>query len=297
MIDNVVFFNTWHFGDLHSNKEYVRQFMDEFLRHGIGMKYATAVAGRAVNLPIETCSVYDYPQLVTNPVTFFDANSRVMYINTWVGHYLQMQSHNFYSQKQMWEDISERVLIASDAKIVVAIDNDAMRYVSRIDRELISPVSIPEGRNIMFCNDIPISGQSNTGSMATAINRLASEFTQFNFICTNLFNSESSNIFFTNNLTKRSELICDLPEVGYISESCEIIVTNSSGPGTFAMTRNNFLDDRKSLVAFVIGEGNTFWNGVNGVRAQVSWHPVFDDESIYHIVRGVINEKIFNYSS
>jgi hypothetical protein len=297
MINKVVFFNTWHFGDLHSNKEYVRQFMEEFQKHGIEVCYATAVAGRAVNLPVTIQSVYDYPNLTSNPVTYFDPSSGIMYINTWIGHYLIMNSHNFYSQKEMWKEISTRVIGGSDGLINVQIREDAMSYVSQIDVNLIENIVIPDGSKVLFCNDIPISGQSHNGDWSCAVNRLASDFPTVTFICTNTFHTELSNVIFTNSLTNREQIICDLPEIGYISEACDIIITNSSGPGTFSMTKNNFINPNKTIIAFVIGEGNTFWNGIEGVRADASWHNVFDDESVYNIVKDKINAKIFNHSS
>jgi len=297
MINKVVFFNTWHFGDLHSNKEYVRQFLNEFNKHEIEVCYATAVAGRAVNLPVATQSVYDYPHLTGNPASYFDTMSNTLYINTWIGYYIVMNSHNFTAQKEMWKDIAEKVLAASDGQIIISIDDDPMKYVSQIDNDLLSPVVIPEGKNIIFCNDIPISGQSHNGDWASAINRLANDYPEINFICTKIFENNYNNIYFTNNLTNREQIICDLPEIGYISESCDFIVTNSSGPGTFTMTKNNFINPNKTIVAFVIGEGNTFWNGIDGVLADTSWYNVYDDESVYQILRDKINAKIFHNSS
>lgn len=296
MINRVIFFNTWHFGDLHSNKEYVRHFLNEFNRHGIETIYATAVAGRAVNLPVAVHNVYDYPHLVGNPVSYFDQSSQTMYINTWIGHYLAMQSHNFSSQKAMWEDISQRVVGASDGQIVISLYDHPMDYVSQIDEELIGQVTVPEGKKIIFCNDAPISGQSFNGDWAEAINRLASQFPDITFICTRQIDMHHENIMCTNQLTNRDQIICDLPEIGYISERCDIIITNSSGPGTFVMTRNNFQDSNKSIIAFVIGEGNTFWNGIDGVKADTSWYPFFDDDNVYIIVREKIVEKILNHS-
>jgi hypothetical protein len=297
MIKNVVFFNTWHFGDLHSNKEYVRQFIDEFNKNDISLCYATIVPGRAVNLPINTESIYNYPHLIANPATYFDQSTNTMYINTWIGHYITMTSHNFSAQKEMWEDISLKVLVSSDGLINVQISENPLDYVSQIDVELLSEVKIPQGFNVLICNDIPISGQSHNGKWESAIQRLANDFENVNFICTNVFETNMPNVFFTNNLTNREKIICDLPEIGKISEHCNVIITNSSGPGTFSMTKNNFLDKNKTIIAFVIGEGNTFWNGIDGIEADTSWYNLYDDDSVFNIIKDKVNAKIFNYSS
>lgn len=291
MIKRVVFFNTWHSGDLHSNKEYVRQFVQEFNNKGIEVCYATAAVPRAINLPIDCRSIWDFPEVGPKPgaATFFDYNNQIMYINTWVGYYMTMPDHNFCSQKEMWKDIALKVLIASDGEINIPISDDILFYVSQIDRDLLSPVTIPDGKKVLFCNDIAISKQSHTGKMESTINSLAYDFPEIKFICTNKINSEFENVLFTDDLTNRWEIGCDLPEIGFISEHCDVIITNSSGPGTFSMTKNNFLDKNKKIIAFVIGEGNTFWNGVEGIQADCTWHAIFDDLQIYNIVRDKIN--------
>ena len=123
---------------------------------------------------------------------------------------------------------------------------------------------------------------------------LAEEFTNVNFLCTNVINSNLPNVLFTNNLTNRSEIGCDLPEIGYIAGYCDMIITNSSGPGTFAMTRKVFFDISKDVIAFVQGPGNTFWDGVPGTLADLSWHNVYDDVSVASIVKAKMLEKQYD---
>lgn len=295
-IEKVVFFNSWHFGDLHSNKEYVRQFAEEFMSRGISVVYATMAAPRAANLPIECVPIYDFAHksLPGNPPTWFDDGEKTMYINTWIGYYIAMQTHNFAAQRAMWEDISLKVFVASDAEIRVVIKDDPAFYVSQIDKDLIVAPEIPEGRNILICNDIPISGQSHNGDWALMITSLADEFSDINFLCTNAINTSLSNIYFTNTLTNRSQIGCDLPEIGYIAGLCDMIVTNSSGPGTFAMTKEVFFSEDKTVVAFVQNEGNTFWNGIDGIKADCSWYPVWDDAQVASILMKEIRDKFYD---
>jgi hypothetical protein len=296
MIENVVFFNSWHFGDLHSNKEYVRQFIKEFEKLGINVSYVSTASPRAINLPIECASIYEYIEngLPSNPPTWYDPDTKTMYINTWVGYYIAMQSHNFSSQKEMWQDISTKIFVASNGQINIKIKDDPSFYVSDIDESLIVIPEIPEGRNVLVCNDIPISKQSFNGDWAATVNTLASEFKNTNFICTNIINSELENVYFTNILTNRASIGCDLPEIGYLAGHCDFIVTNSSGPGTFAMTKKVFFSGDKTVVAFVQGEGNAYWSGINNLNGDFRWHPVWDDPTVTDILRQIMMEKKYD---
>jgi hypothetical protein len=292
MIEKVIFFNSWHFGDLHSNKEYVRQFCEEFESRGIPVEYATMVSPRAVNLPIMCVSITQYPHLMQNPPTYYDEISKTMYINTWIGYYLTMHGHNF-QQQIMWKELSNKVLVSSLGEISIPIKDDTLFYASSIDVELLSPVVIPEGKKVLFCNDIPVSGQSHNGNWKNAIENLAKEFPDINFICTNYLDLEMPNVFYTNILTNRNQITCDLPEIAHISESCDVIITNSSGPGTFSMTKNNFLNENKVLIGFLDVETNAYWYGVENVKAKTLHYNFYDDENVFSVIKNVlINIKL-----
>ena len=295
MISRVVFFNIWQNGDVHSNKEFVRQFIQELDKNGIDSCYATNVSANSVNLPIRHAYVgEEFPWLNNNSGSYIDGDT--LYINTWVGHYITMETHNFASQIPMWTSLSELLRSATDGLVDVKIYDDLLKYVSVIDDTDTYNLNIPAGYKVLICNNQAMSRQAHNGDWAAAINSLAFEFPSVKFICTRRFDHQYLNILFTDDLTGRLEGQSDLPEIAFLSESCDMIVTNSSGPGTFAMTRNNFTNKNMTIVAFVIGEGNTFWNSIPGVEADASWHPVFDDESVRSIIRGKVDEKICSNS-
>lgn len=295
MISRVVFFNVFQNGDVHSNKEFVRQFIQELDKNGIESCYTTNVPAKSVNLPVRHAYMgEEFPWLNNNSPSYIDGDT--LYINTWVGHYITMETHNFAAQIPMWTSLSELLRFATDGIVDVKIYDDLLKYVSVIDDTETYNLNIPDGAKVLMCNNQAMSGQAHNGDWSGAINALAFEFPSVKFICTRKFNHQYTNILFTDDVTGRVDGQSDLPEIAFFSEHCDMIVTNSSGPGTFAMTRNNFTNKDMSIIAFVIGPGNTFWNGIPGVNADVSWHPVFDDISVLNIVRDKVNEKIYSNS-
>ena len=290
MLNKAIFFNRWKLGDLHSNKEYVRQFAKEFIKHGIEVAYFTDSPRNAVNLPYQYGTISELaPSLIYNPHSFYDESADILYINTWVGFDLSGETHNYTSQRYMWEKIAALVKDSTDGAIDIVLRDDTMSYVSDIDRDLIVVPDLAHDKpRVMFCNNIAESNQSFVGNLESVIDRLSINHPGIEFLCTNKVNVVRDNVKFTSDMIDSSETGCDLPEISCLSETCNVIVTNCSGPGTFVMTRRNFLDHSKTIVQFSNWPENVFWHNVEGVLAKTIWHNVVDDDAIFNILEEII---------
>ena len=287
----LVFFSGWNYGDIHANKEYVRQAATKCILNDIDVCYATNKNSHVTNLPIRCESHLDHMPAMINAPSYFDPQSQILYINTWVGHHDMTNGHNFVSQRSMWFTLFR--LIYESFGVFIELKEPSF-YISKIDYGLITIPELSSNENkVLFCNNIATSSQSCVDTLETVVNQLAKKYKNVEFICTNRILAPS-NVFFTDDINKVSGEGMDLPEIGYISEHCEIIVTNSSGPGTFAMTAKNLMDPSKIILAFVVSEKNTFWWGIDNIQATCAWTNSTDTDTISRFIDDRMKVKYGN---
>ena len=289
MITKAVFFNTWHYGDMHASKEFVRIFANAFAGQGIPVYYATDNNHHAINLPIAAVNLgFCDNRVMTCPPSFL-AEDGTVYINIWVGHYLIAHNHNFVNQIPMWKDIALKVIGWSGGTVIPVIPEDPWQIVSKIDVDLLNSVFVPDGRNVLICNNQSISLPSYSTNLHEAIGRLARDFPDYNFIPTLDVGNTENNVIQINRITESAN---NLPEIGYFARFCDVIVSNSAGPGTYAFNFDTFNDPNKTILSFTVTENNGFWPGIPNVPANTQWHPNFSDEEVYDIVAGILYAKI-----
>jgi len=293
----VVFFCSWHNGDVHLAKEYVRLFSDELLKQGVDTLFVTSRDPHIVNIKnLKAENTWVWPELSANPPTHWDIVNNTFYINIWVGHYGltggYSGNHTFSSQIPMWKMISEQLKKATGVEIEVP--DIPLMYLPTIDDELLNNFDPVPPNSVMFCNSIPWSTQTYMGNMKQVIDTVSENYPSLNFVCTENVGLVKDNIFYTDDLTHRSEVDYNpLPEIAKMSESCKLIVTNCSGPGTFAMTRTNFLNPDKSVISFSGNERLLPWYGIDGLLARTSWSNSSSDSDALEMVDREIKEMYF----
>jgi hypothetical protein len=287
-VKRLIFYNTWNFGDLHSNKEWVRQIMEEMqLRTDIKCIYKTNRGSKPINLPIRWGPID--PWLSTNIPSYYDDQQKELRINTWIGHFPQ-DGHSFFSQIEMWRYLFHLVQDYTGIKLEQRSVED---YISKIDTDLITIPKLSDNPNkVIFCNNKPSSYHTRIGSHEKTINKLAGLYPQIEFISCENFKTNHKNILFTDQINNRTGPGQDLPEIGHISEQCKLIVTNSSGPGTFAMTRNNFMNPNQTIMAYTLSPSYTFWNGLQGLQSKNLWSSLEDNNEVYKEINKEI-KRIF----
>lgn len=142
-------------------------------------------------------------------------------------------------------------------------------------------------KKILICNGKAMSGQSFKSDMGEVINILAAEYPSFSFICTQKISSSNSNIFFTDDIINGAEEMkdapswntsgrCDLNEISYLSEFCDVIIGKNSGPFIFCLTQNNLLKHKKIFISFNKREPDTFVKNIN-LRSKYFYSNDYDN--------------------
>lgn len=174
-----------------------------------------------------------------------------LYINTWYG-----QNHrNFMAQgggtslrtiqliiQNIQSYLNTNVPI-SEVDIYPTVDYEKLK----INFDLVK-------NSILICNDNAVSGQSNNMDLDPMILYLSKKYKDIMFYVTKKTNLFSENITYIDDLlTQRPNLL----EVSYISNYSSIIIGRCSGPYSYCMTKENILDENKSLIAlcgnYIIG--------------------------------------------
>jgi len=292
----IVFFNHYHRGDLLTHKEFIRQILGalpdvtfEYLH------FNHPKLTRDLDIP----KVGDPAHL--DPKSPFYQDEDVLYINTWIGcHWDLFCEHggiNMNSLYHSWEKILDTVNAFFDTDIKLNPEKES--YLSSIDYSKFNVSSIDEflkfsgdKKRVLICNGAPKSGQSFNSDMQEFLVPLAEKFKDVHFICTQKFGGKYDNIFFTDDVILDTDIEekrapwedrdvnnCDLQEISYLSEHCDLIVGKNSGPFVFCETKNNYMNPDKKFLSFNVSWGigkaptETMSNGLN-LKAKYTIVPI-----------------------
>lgn len=297
MLNKVIFYCSWHHGDWHLAKEFVRNFVTQLQAGGVECLAVTSRDPHIVNIAgLPAVNIEGYPALRENPFTHWDAATGTFFVNIWVGYYGLAGgnggNHNFVNQRDMWKSIASHI----EAETGFHLDTieDPELTVPDIDVSELGVYAPAPENSVFFANSMAWSGQTLVNTMPNAIHSLAKEFPTVNFICTQDIDVRGHNMFYTDDLTYRSNVGYNpLPEAAKISEGCRIVVTNCSGPGTFAMTRKNFDDPDKTMLVLLTNEGLSPHTGVR-CNAKMLFSSTYDEWEVGRIVRQEILDKNMN---
>lgn len=268
----LVFFNHYHRGDLLTHKEFVRQIKNEL--PDVKFEYLH------FNHPKLTRDL-DIPK-VGDPghldaKTPFYQDDDVLYVNTWIGCHWDLFCEyggiNMNSLWHSWEKIVETV--NAFFNVSISLKTEKEYYLpsidfSRFDTKNINQFLEKSGdrKRVLICNGAPKSGQSFNSDMKEFLEPLSEKFVDVNFICTEKFETTIANIYFTDDVIGDTEIEekrapwedrqnnnCDLQEISYLSENCDLIVGKNSGPFVFCETKNNYMNPNKKFLSFNVSWG------------------------------------------
>lgn len=260
----VLFFKDAHYGDLFTCKEYVRQVYEE-LKDSIEVEYYHNLHPRSmIDIGIKQIdSLYHtkIPKKFAYPVI-----DDIMHVNIWLAQRVAFDDKvglNHSTLYRAWKEIFSKINETIGSNLQLKSIKD---YVPQINYSLFSDnkklnkylVSSHNRKRILISNGPALSGQSFSNNLEEIIFLLSRKYPGFDFICTHRFNKQTSNIFFTDDITSQDALenfnydnrkTCDLNEISYLSTFCQAIIGKNSGPYIYCLTRENIFNPNKIILS------------------------------------------------
>ena len=252
-MENIVFFNHWHYGDLFSTRGLVadikRQLPD------MTYYYAHNKNGHAVSDLVETLDEENNKAVLDGVSQWnrFGSDDDTILINTWVGAYMGLWANthpSYISHHRIFAECYND--IRQQFGIDLKLSDNVWDYVPTIDYNFFDVSAankfILEHPNFyLFCNSAPASKQSSMDNMQKIIELLAKQHPDHAFVVTEKFETKASNIFFTSDIFNIPNDLC---EISYLSTKTNLIVGNNSGPFTYAQTKENLQNPQKIFINF-----------------------------------------------
>ena len=244
-MNTINFFSAFHTGDVFASKEFVRQVRNELTDFNFGYYHKNhPKIMKDLDMPyMGPTNLHDFPQAGRY---IESRDGKILKINTWIGafnprwqpeppYYFEYDGGpvpaygtNLISLSCVWGHIFEKIndYFGTSLKL-----KDKMDYIPTIDYNFFDITShqkfIEERGNtkkVLFCNGLPMSGQS-------------------------IPNDEIYDLS-TVKWNDRKIGNCDLNEISYLSNHCDLIVGKQSGPFCYCATRENLMNPNKYMIAF-----------------------------------------------
>jgi hypothetical protein len=264
----VVFFNHYHNGDLVLSKEFVREFISfypEFEFYYAHLKHPKVL----LDLNCNHISLRDL-NLPQNLKFIKAANQDLYFINTWIGSYtnqgeadeqpfplkfdpvnLDTEGINWKAYYRIWEYTHQVCNLMFNKQFVLREEIELYAHSIDYSKYNCNPDWLSQYQgSVLISNGFVESGQTHINhDMSSVIKRVAYENPNKTFICTKRFETDKQNIVFTDNIMVDSGG-CDLNEIAYLSQACDIIIGRNSGPFLFTNTLENLNDSNKKFLVF-----------------------------------------------
>lgn len=298
MNKTISFFQIFHNGDLFVSKEYVRDVIHSLPQ--FKFKYYHNNHPKAL-LDIDATYAGSPDGLFDKRTPFGNINDE-FFINTWLGVY-NKKHINFDKLHAAWEQIYSELNRKYNVNLVL---KDKHHYIGHINFEkfnlsnITNFISSNTNKLILISNGPAMSKQSFGDNMKNIIECLARKHLDIKFICTTKFETIVANILFTDDIIVDDQFHleaapewglkkCDLNEISYLSQHCDIIVGKNSGPFIFTLTKHNLLHNKKIFISLNTREEDSLaWN--MKLLSEYRWSDDFNEQSILTLIEKAIND-------
>jgi hypothetical protein len=253
MINKVVFYNMFHYGDLHVSRGLVREVSRRCVAKGIKCEYIHNYSDEILK-DIQDIQIVKSNYNITN-ITPSHVSGDTVFINTWYGGNKDIFNSYGLTFDCLYRSFKEAVKpLDIDFDSINPIDMfpsiDYEKY--QIENAKLWLNNNIGKRKLFISNGLTLSGQFENFKFSNIINRLARDYPETQFIISNDEPGihEKDNIIFTKNIIQKNGN--DLNENSYLASNCDIIIGRFSGTYTFAMTKENYFDKPKHFIVFTI---------------------------------------------
>jgi hypothetical protein len=252
-MNNIIFYNHWHYGDLFSTRGVVADIKRQLPEHNF--YYAHRKNPRAIVDLVETLDNVDCEQILStvNQWNRFASDDDTILINTWVGSYMGLwpNTHPSYvSHHRIYREMYGN--IRQNFGINLELSENVWDYIPEINydsynKSAVDDNELLQGNVYLFCNSEVASKQSSMDNMQKIIEYVADSHKNDTLVATERFETDRQNIIFTSDIFTDT---CDLCDISYLSSKVNLIVGKNSGPFTYANTKQNLSDKDKVFVNF-----------------------------------------------
>ena len=293
-IDKVIFYNHYGTGDLHASREFVKDIKKYFLRENSSCNFYYAHSHSndiLFDLFTEKVSFSELCDMRKGETLF----NSTLYINTWIGYawgkyVLPGVACTLENYRRMFNDSLGKYGYYA----LMPIEN----YIPSVDYEKMDENSFTNicdfvfeqhasDDNILISNGNVWSNQAENFDFRPIIEELAHKNINKKFIATEKFQTSTPNIYFTEDIIKKSG--CDLNEIGYLASFCSVIIGRSSGPYVFTQQSNIYKDTNKKILSFTNNKLGAHMVE-NSIGAKLYWSNDYSFNGVLNKIQRIINE-------
>lgn len=286
--ERVVFFNNCNNGDMHFSRQFVKYFASKFTLPCFVSHF------RCPSLLRDTLPYIreNTESLLALPLTI---HNNTLYVNTWIGNnkhkwYILGKGCSLKGNYKMYEEYGNSLGISLPEEHEFIPEIDYSKYQ-------IGNVNPQNPKSIFFSNGSCLSRQGKNYDADELIIHLARKYKDCDFYVTQKINTDVKNVIDANSLFDTGGH-SNLNELSYLSTFCKIIVGRSSGPYSFAHTKENLLDSSKTFVVTSNSEREGHWALMNEYqipnKAKQKWIECHVDKNTdcVHELKRVLEEEI-----
>lgn len=263
---SITFYNNAHYGDLFVSRSFIKDVVNKFSKN---VYYAHRYKKNYLFCDIDVKEINFGEQPIDNKFIF----------ETWYA----TNQQKYFDQTGCTIQTLYKLFTDVYAQLEITLDN-INNYVPSIDYSKYGFLKEERNKNaVLICTNIPLSGQSNKDDMGFFVNEIAKKMPNKMFFVTNdvLNLKKQDNVFYTKNILKTNDLI----ELSWFSTQCSSIIGRSSGPYTFALTKQNLDEGLKFFeIGYSFPEGDFSncnfglpklgYNNFYNICARCSWNEI-----------------------
>lgn len=269
MFNEVIFFNYFHNGDLHLSRQFVREIMLKFpnYKYQYAHKHKDYIL-KDLNIAKQNVSLIPCKDEFLGSFQY----KNILYLNTWYSSYKRQYQNAYGISFDTLYYIFDKHL-NTYFKSSLGLLNVPEKFLPVIDYSCYKIENINNylqnnqkwTKKILISNGLALSGQADNFNLTNILSDLAKTYPQYLFIYTNKCEiSSQENLIWSKSIIGDG-LETDLNENAYLSEQCDMVIGNSSGAYTFALTQNNLFNPKQIMISFsTIGtDDNKYWLGLD----------------------------------
>lgn len=226
-----------------------------------------------------------------NPMSDVKVIDNDLYVNTWIGRDGKYVLPGIGCTVEELYKMHNDMMAPLDLKLSV---ENPYEYIPSINYKYYAIEDVDffvwdhREKKILFCNGNCHSSQAENFDFTPVINAVAESHKDYAFIITQDYEGKPNNVYATSEIINRN-LGFDLNEISYLSRFCDVIIGRNSGPHVFSQVRENWADDKKTLISFTYKLSGASFVLTDKTSMKKKWSSLTDFYNVKRIVEETID--------